>query len=247
MTAVVSACELAIGPPGRTLFRIPQLSLAAGEVVALLGPNGSGKTTLLRVLAGLRPPLAGAVELLGRPLSDYTPGDLARRRAVVFAGRIDVPEGTVAEHVALGRHPHTDWLGTLGPRDAAAIAAALVATGLSEFRDRTLATLSDGERQKAALARALAQQPQLLLLDEPTAFLDARWRRELTWQLRDAARRDGVALVFSTHDVRLAAAVADRLWIIDPHAGWRDGPALELLLAGALAFVDGAAAGGANL
>ncbi len=241
MTAVLSARALAIGPPGRTLFRIPALALAAGEVVALLGPNGAGKTTLLRALAGLSAPRAGTVELLGRPLGEYSPRDLARLRAAVFAGRTDTPDGSVDDHVALGRHPHTDWLGTLTPADRAAIDGALAVVGLLELRGRSLASLSDGERQKAALARALAQQPRLLLLDEPTAFLDVRWRTELTWELRDAARRDGLAAVFSTHDTRLAATVADRLWIIDPRLGWRDGPALELALAGALAFAAPAA------
>ena len=205
------------GPgPGRTLASDVSLQLRNGSIACLLGPNGAGKSTLLRTLAGLLPPKAGTIALLGKPLRDYTPNDLARRRAFSSSFRGEPMEMTVWESTALGRHPHTDWAGRLRPRDKQAVDGALENVGLADFRDRRLADLSDGERQKATVARALAQEPSLLLLDEPTAFLDALRREELFSLLRRLAESKKWACIVTTHELDLALKFADDVWLLPP-------------------------------
>jgi iron complex transport system ATP-binding protein len=215
---VLQSVDLAVGfggaGPGRTLLSGVNVSLAHGSVACLLGPNGAGKSTLLRTLAGLLPPKSGNVMLLGRAIERYTPGDLARRRAFASSFRGEPMEMTVWESTALGRHPHTDWAGRLLPRDRDAVEGALANVGMTDFRERRLADLSDGERQKATVARALAQDPSLLLLDEPTAFLDALRREELLALLRRLAQEKRWACVVTTHELDLALKFADDVWLL---------------------------------
>src|SRR5215207_5925957 len=199
---------------GRTLVSDLNLSLQSGQVAALVGPNGAGKSMLLRTLAGLLPPKSGRVSLLGKALDSYSPHELATRRSFSSSFRGEPMEMTVWESTALGRHPHTDWAGRLRIRDRQAVDAALASVGLLEFRDRRLAELSDGERQKATIARAIAQEPQLLLLDEPTAFLDALRREELMALLRTLAAERNCACVATTHELDLALKFADDVWML---------------------------------
>ncbi len=213
---------LAVGYPARRR-RPPHvvldgldLTLSAGELVCLLGPNGSGKSTLLRTLASLQAPLAGEVRLDGDEARGLPARQRARRLAVVLTGSVDVGVLRVRDLVALGRHPHTGWDGRLGPEDRAAIDWALAAVGADDLAEREVSELSDGERQRALIARALAQQPRVLALDEPTAFVDAPRRLELGALLRGLARSTGIAVLLTTHDVDLALRCADRLWLIEP-------------------------------
>jgi iron complex transport system ATP-binding protein len=186
----------------------------AGRFVCLLGPNGAGKSTLLKTLAGLQRPMTGDVSLAGTSLTEFTVERLAKRRAWCGPLRQTPPGMTVAELVALGRHPHTDRFARLRPEDHDAIRRAFDAVRLSAFADRALATLSDGERQKAQVARLLAQTAELLLLDEPTAFLDAKRRVELLSLLREVARQTPCAVVAATHEIDLARCHADELWVL---------------------------------
>jgi iron complex transport system ATP-binding protein len=199
---------------GRTLVRGIEVSVAPGQTAALLGPNGAGKSTLLRTIAGLLPPKAGTVILLNESMESYSPHELAKRRAFMSSFRGEPMEMTVWESAALGRHPHTDWAGRMRIRDRQAVEAALESVGLFDFRDRRLADLSDGERQKATIARALAQEPQLLILDEPTAFLDALRREELMALLRRLAEEKNWACVVTTHELDLALRFADDVWLL---------------------------------
>jgi iron complex transport system ATP-binding protein len=225
---------------------VDELDARAGQLVAVLGANGSGKSTLLRTLVGAQPPLAGTVVLDGAPLAGLHRLERARRIAVVLTDRIDPGWLTVGDVISLGRHPHTDWRGALRAEDVAIARSAAERLGVAEHWQRPFAELSDGQRQRALVARALAQQPAVLVLDEPTAFLDIAGRIELTIALGELAD-DGLAVVVATHDLDLALAHADRVWLVDERSVADRSPD-ELLTSGALtrAFgveLDGLAAG----
>lgn len=208
------------------------LSLFSGQLVCLLGPNGIGKSTLLRTLAGLQPPLAGAIEIEGLPLAELEPRELAHRLAIVLTERLTLSNMTVLELVRLGRHPHTDWTGRLSQADHQAVQWALAATGLESLQDRPLAELSDGERQKGMIARAIAQETRVLVLDEPTAFLDLPRRVEILRRLRDLAHHCGRAVLLSTHDLDLALRSADLIWLMSEGAPLAIGAPEDLILRG---------------
>lgn len=227
--------DLAVGHRrGPAVLTGVTLDARPGELTALLGPNGAGKSTLLRTVAGLLPTVSGTVTLDGADLLALSPAARARRVAVVLTERVDPGLLTAWELVALGRHPHTGPRGTLRPADRAAVDDALAAVRASAFADRRVGRLSDGERQRVLVARALAQAPDLLLLDEPTAFLDAPSRVSVTGLLRRLARERGIVVVVSTHDVELALRVADRVWLLDRDGGVRTGPPAALVDGGAV-------------
>lgn len=216
------------------------LELNSGELVCLLGRNGSGKSTLLRTFAGLLEPLAGRIEVAGAGLETLHSRARARRLAVVLPQTRPLGPVTAWELAALGRYAHTSWTGRLRTADRAAIQEALEATGAADLSQRRVTTLSDGERQKVAIARALAQEAKIVLLDEPTAFLDITARAELTATLASLASH-GRALLLSTHDLELALHHADRLWIISGD-GVDCGSPAALSASGALERAFGAAA-----
>jgi iron complex transport system ATP-binding protein len=222
------------GHPARTVLAGVEAALAPGRFVCLLGPNGAGKSTLIRTLAGMQPPLAGEVFLDGQPMAPLSPRARAARLALVLTTRADVGMMTVAGLAALGRHPHTGWSGRLSPRDHRAVDQALAAVGLSGLAHRPVCELSDGERQKVMIARALAQEPRVLILDEATAFLDLPRRVELMGLLRGLAREHGRAVLLSTHDLDLALRGADRLWLLPPGGPLAEGAPEDLALSGAL-------------
>ncbi|MBL8967812.1 MAG: ABC transporter ATP-binding protein [Spirochaetaceae bacterium] len=210
------------------------LSLAPGDFVCLLGPNGAGKSTLLRTLAGVQPPLAGDCELGGRPVARL---GLAERAELVALVLTEQPSGgwfTVFEIAAFGRYPYTDARGRLAESDREAVRASLESVGMAAFAARPFAELSDGEKRKVLVARALAQDTPLVILDEPTVFLDAPSRLELFYLCRRLARESGKAVVLSTHDVELALSRADRLWLLGPGGDFSQGLPEELALSGAL-------------
>jgi iron complex transport system ATP-binding protein len=207
----------AAGRARRVLLGQANLVLQPGELVCLLGPNGAGKSTLLRTLAGLHPPLAGEVLLNGQPLQQFSRRDTARRIALVLTGAERLPAMTGRELVALGRLPYTDWLHRLSDADERVVDDALQHTHSETLAGRQVTELSDGERQRLMVARALAQQPSVLMLDEPTAFLDLQHRVELMALLARLSHETQLAVIASTHDLDLALRFADRLWVL--HAG----------------------------
>lgn len=200
--------------PAVTVLRDVHLAARPGELIALIGPNGAGKSTLLRTLVGAQPPLAGHVLLDGRDLATLSPRQRARRLAVTLTEPVDVGQMSVGAVVALGRIPHRSWIGREGARDRAAVDRALADAGVEELRDRPLTDLSDGERQRVMVARALAQEPAVLVLDEPTAFLDVARRIEFAAMLTRLAATTGAAVVLSTHDLGFALRRADQVWLV---------------------------------
>ena len=209
-------------------------TLRAGEFTAVLGPNGAGKSTLLRTTCGLQAPLAGRVLLDGEDVATMAPRTRAQRLGIVLTEQVRTWGLRAYDLVALGRQPHTGWSGRLGDDDRLAIARAMEATGAAEFAERQVAELSDGERQRVMIARALAQEPRALVLDEVTAFLDLPRRVDIMLMLRRLARDLGRALLLSTHDLDLALRTADRIWLMGKGGTFHTGSPEDLVLSGAL-------------
>ena len=239
MNAVLETRNLAIGyarqrqQPVVVMSNINTAALG-GELTCLLGPNGIGKSTLMRTMAGMQPPLAGQVLLTGEDVRALDSRMLARRLSIVLTDRVDVGTLSVYDLVALGRYPHTDWMSRLKAEDREAVTHALAIVGAASLAERSIAELSDGERQKVMIARALAQDAALMLLDEPTAFLDLPRRVEIVHLLRDLAHQTGRAIVMSTHDLDLALRTADRVWLMSTDGAFRVGAPEDLVLSGAL-------------
>ncbi|MFJ1733655.1 ABC transporter ATP-binding protein [Streptomyces sp. NPDC088254] len=220
---------------GRSVLSGLDLQARAGELTVLLGPNGAGKSTLLRTLCGLLPPLDGRIRIGGCDLAQTSPTALARRLAVVLTDRVDPGLLSVRELAGLGRHPHTGFTGRLTAADDAVVEWSLEAVGAGHLAERPAAELSDGERQRVLTARALAQEPDVVLLDEPTAFLDVPSRVGLTVLLRDLARNKGLTVVVSTHDLELALRVADAVWLVDRESRVHSGAPEDVIRSGAVA------------
>jgi iron complex transport system ATP-binding protein len=211
------------------------VALREGELVCLLGPNGAGKSTLIRTLCGIQPVLAGQVLLAGEPLADLSARLLAQRMSLVLTERVAVGLMPVATLVTLGRHPYTRWSGRLGREDRETVWRAMADAGVEDLAYRPVCELSDGERQKVMIARALAQEPRVMILDEATAFLDLPRRVELMHLLRRLTRSRQRAILLSTHDLDLALRCADRLWLLPPGGPLQHGTPEDLVLSGAFA------------
>ncbi|MGI9627209.1 MAG: ABC transporter ATP-binding protein [Longimicrobiales bacterium] len=187
------------------------VDIPSGALVAILGPNGSGKTTLLRLLVGGETPTHGVVSIGGRSLTEWDRRELARQLAVVPQAEHMAFPVTVEQLVAMGRYPHLGPWRAAGDRDIEAMEAAMNRCGVLDLRDRLYQSLSGGERQRVRIARALAQEPSVLVLDEPTAALDMRFEMAVFRLLRKLRSEDGVTVVLVTHNVNLAARFADRV------------------------------------
>ena len=198
----------------RTVATAITAGISSGELTCLLGRNGVGKSTLLRTLAGFQPRLGGSISIEGRALDDYSDRELARRLGVVLTERPDVQQMTVWELVAMGRSPYTGFWGRLSSTDEQVVDEAIGQVGIGALASRQVTTLSDGERQKVMIAKALAQQTSIIFLDEPTAFLDYPSKVETLLLLRRISREAGKTIFLSTHDLELALQVADRLWLM---------------------------------
>lgn len=187
----------------------------AGTLTCLIGRNGTGKSTLLRTIARLQAPLDGHVLICGHDANSYSTSEMARLLGIVLTSRPDVSNLTVRELVALGRAPYTGFWGKLADEDRRIVDESMRRAGISGMEQRRVCSLSDGECQKAMVAKALAQQTPIILLDEPTAFLDYPGKIDLLLLLRQLAHDEGKTILLSTHDIDTALQIADRLWLLD--------------------------------
>lgn len=206
------------------------LSIRSGEMVCLIGANGCGKSTLLRSIGGLQPLLGGEVYIQNKKIDEQSLRTRARLIALVLTDRVEVSNLTVEELVAMGRTPYTDSLGSLSKEDIERVDIAIEQVHLTDFRHRLLNELSDGERQRAMLAKALAQDTPVILLDEPTAHLDLPNRVEMMLLLSRLAHETGKAVILSTHELDLALQTSDHLWLMSPHGGIEVGTPEDLVL-----------------
>ncbi len=223
---LLTTAELAVGYKGHRLFEGLNLGLSAGQLVCFMGPNGIGKSSLIRTLAGLQPAISGKVSYL----SEGIPTGHAQRPAVVLTDRITAGYMTVRQLVTFGRYPHMTWNLTLTGADKDAIESALHQLGIQAIADRPLAELSDGQVQMAQIARAVAQDTSVILLDEPTAHLDLNNRVSITMYLRQLAHQSGRAVLMATHELDLALQTADLVWLAGK--GIRSGVPEDLVLDG---------------
>lgn len=194
-------------------------NLMSGEITCLLGPNGAGKSTLLRTLGASQKVLGGVLFLNDKPIGQYKEKDIARQIGLVLTEKTATGALKVEELVALGRHPHTGFFGKLNSHDFAVIEDALRATGSLDKKGRYMSELSDGERQKVMISKALAQESPIIILDEPTSFLDIISRIEIMHLLRKLARDFNKAILLSTHDLEQALLSADKLWLLSDKKG----------------------------
>lgn len=215
------------------LIRDLNISVPEGEMIALLGRNGVGKSTLLRSLAGVVPPLEGDVLLDGQSLFDMSSRELAEKVAFVSTETVSVTHLRVWDVVSLGRSPYTGWMGTLSKEDRKVVSESLRLVGMERFVNTPVDRLSDGERQRVMIARALAQDTAVVLLDEPTAFLDLPNRYQIAMLLRELAHQTGKSILFSTHDMATSVQLCDALWVMSPQ-GLSFGAPEDLVSSGAL-------------
>lgn len=216
---------------GREKIRVASdinAQLRGGEYICLLGPNGAGKTTLLRTLSCFMPPLSGNIYLNGKNLPEIPRRELSREIGVVLTERPSIPSMTVFDLVGLGRSPYTGFWGRLTPSDATIVRSSLSLAGISALKDRLVDTLSDGERQKTMIAKAIAQNTPVIFLDEPTAFLDFPSKADMMRLLRRLAHEQNKIIFMSTHDINMAIALADKLWLLDKSHGLAIGKPEEL-------------------
>lgn len=206
---------LALGYPDRLLFEGADIGFGWGEFTALVGRNGTGKSTLLRTVAGLVRPLRGQILVNDRDLAELTAREVAELISFVSTDEVRVANLRVRDVVALGRAPYTNWIGRLNDDDRARVMRALELVGMSAFAAKGIDTLSDGERQRVMIARALAQDTPIILLDEPTAFLDLPNRYEICLLLRRLAHEEGKSIIFSTHDLSISLELCDTLAMIE--------------------------------
>ena len=226
---VLSTKDLTVGYPKKEVLTSVNLDFHQGEFISLLGPNGVGKSTLLRTLSNLLSRRSGEIFVKGKALERYTPVALAKTMSVVLTHKTVPPLCQVYDFVATGRYPHTGWSGRLAEKDDAVIHEAISLVHAEDLIMRDMMTLSDGERQKALIARALAQEPSIILLDEPTMHLDLKHRMEVMSILKEMCRSKGICVVASLHDIEVASRVSDRVVLIRKGAIRGFGPPEDVL------------------
>jgi iron complex transport system ATP-binding protein len=209
-------------------------TLESGEMTCLLGPNGAGKSTLLRTLAAFQPALGGTVEVMGKALDAYTSKELAQVVSVVLTDNSDIKNMKAEEVVAMGRSPYTGFWGKLNEKDKTVIKKCLHWVGIEDLADRRMQTLSDGERQKVMIAKAIAQETPIILLDEPTAYLDYPSKISMMLLLHRLAKALKKTVFMSTHDLEHALQVADQVWLLDKELGLTTGLPEDLSLDGSI-------------
>ena len=208
--------ELTLGYGQRTLLETVNARITGGQLVALLGRNGTGKSTLLRAMMGLEKPQSGEIILQGKNITSLKPEKLARNISFVTTDKVRIANLRCKDVVALGRAPYTNWIGRVQEQDKAIVERSLELVGMAAFAEKTMDRMSDGECQRVMIARALAQDTPIILLDEPTSFLDLPNRYELCTLLRQLAHDHRKCILFSTHELDIALSLCDSIALIDP-------------------------------
>ncbi len=233
---MITLKDFSIGYKSRALLSDANTSFAAGTLTSLIGRNGTGKSTLLRAIAGLNPHYSGEILLNGQDLRKLSATNIARTLAFVSTQRTRIPSMRCVDAVAMGRAPYTNWIGRMQKEDEEIVMRSLADVGMVDFAQRTLDTMSDGECQRVMIARALAQDTPIILLDEPTSFLDMPSRYDLVNLLGRLAHQQGKCILFSTHELDIATKMSDTVALIDTprliHL-----PASEFLAAGHLSLI----------
>jgi len=228
-TASIRTRDLTIGYEGRAVVENIELQAYPGQIISVLGPNGAGKTTLIRTLMGQLPPIRGRIELGGTQFSDLSDRQVASMLAVVLTERPEPELMRCRELVALGRYPYTGRLGLLSAGDWQKVEEAMALVGVSELADRDFDRISDGQRQRVLLARAICQEPEVLILDEPTSYLDLKHKLEFMQLLRRLSQERELAVLMSLHELTLARTFSDEVVCLRDGRVDRSGPAGEIL------------------
>jgi iron complex transport system ATP-binding protein len=217
-TEILSLGSLKIGYVSgkETTILLPPLDARAykGELIGIIGRNGIGKSTLLRTITGLQQPLGGSVSYSGKDIHDFSRIDLAQKVGFISTEVVKVSNMTVYDLVSIGRYPYTNWLGKIDTRNHEIIMKSIEMTSMSAFCNKYIGELSDGERQKAMIARILAQDTDIMIMDEPTAFLDIASKYEILHLMHQLTRLSGKTIIFSTHDLQMAISQSDKIWLI---------------------------------
>jgi iron complex transport system ATP-binding protein len=230
--------KLTTGYPGKGSTKIVakdiDATICSGELTCLLGANGVGKSTLLRTLSAFQPPISGEIEIMGKKLADYTDKQLATVIGVVLTEKCSLRNMTAEELIGMGRSPYTGFWGSLSKADKKIVDDAIRMMKIEDLRHRMMHTLSDGERQKVMIAKALAQETPVIFLDEPTAFLDFPSKVEIMQLLHHLSRSTNKTIFLSTHDLELALQIADKIWLMDRMSGVTIGTPEDLSIDGCL-------------
>jgi iron complex transport system ATP-binding protein len=234
MESTVVINGLTIGYGKKVVANNINASIQKGELTCLLGANGVGKSTLLKTLSGFLGKLDGNISIMGKEMDTYSPKELSTTLGVVLTDKCEVRNMSVREIVGMGRSPYTSFWGALSKEDYKIVDQAIEMIGITHLSGRMVHTLSDGERQKAMIAKSLAQQTPIIILDEPTAFLDFPSKVEIMQLLHKLTREAGKTIFLSTHDMELALQIADKVWIMDKKCGFAIGTPEDLAINGAL-------------
>jgi len=224
----------ATGRKNVTVLSSVNASLYKGELVSMLGPNGAGKSTLIKTITGILPPLFGDIKISGRSLNSISAKDLAAKISIVLTDRVEADMLTAETLVSFGRYSYVGWTGRLNQEDYKVIEEAIEITGIQKLRKNFVSRLSDGEKQKVMIARAVAQQTPIMILDEPTAFLDLPNKIMIMRLLKRLARDFSKTILISTHDLELALQTVDKAWLISADKRFFEGTLQELAVNGSI-------------
>lgn len=235
--------NLSVGYGGKALIRDMRIAVKRGEIVTLIGPNGSGKSTILKTVVGELKKIAGVVFLDKRDMDMRSRNDIARRMAILMTRRMEPELMTSRDVVSTGRYPYTGRMGVLRLKDRELVQSALEQVNALEFADQPFLAISDGQRQRILLARALCQEPELIVLDEPTSFLDIRYKLEVLTVLKRMVRERNLAVLLSLHELELAERISDRLICVRDRKIDRIGTPAEIFTTDYIATLYGMDAG----
>ena len=228
MSAYLQTQDLSVGYDGKALIQNVCLEVQKGKIVTLIGPNGSGKSTILKTIVGQLRKISGTVLVENAAMDRLSRREIAQKMAIVMTERIHPELMTCRDVVATGRYPYTGALGLLGERDKEVVQASLDRVNAGEIAERPFSAISDGQRQRILLARALCQEPEIIVLDEPTSYLDIRYKLELLTVLKELVRDRKIAVLVSLHELELAERVSDTVVCVAGNRIDRVGPPAEI-------------------